>query len=332
MKGTSILVTGGTGFIGSHLVRRLYAAGARVAVITKYNSIFENVRLAGIWDKLTVIEADIRNLDSCLPLRRKKFDVIFHLAAYNHVGDSFTHVGESFDVNARGTANLLDSCRGFQRFVYISSSEVYGLQPGIPFRETASPLPISPYSIGKYGGELYCRMRRHAHGLPIAVVRPFNAFGPYQSAKAVIPELIIRCLKGKPIRTTEGLQTREFNYVENLVDGIIAAGAEPRAVGEVVNLGSGRDIAIRDLVKRIHSLSGSSSALEIGALPHRPTEIWKMAAANRKAASILNWKPKVSFEEGLKITIEWYREYLEVFENPASKLIRLGDYSRFGSV
>ncbi len=327
MKGKKVLITGAAGFIGSHLARRLLGLGARVHIVTKYASVFENVRLAGIWEKIRIIEADIRNLDSCLPLRGSKFDLIFHLAAYNHVGDSFTHVSESLDVNARGTANLLDSCRNYGRFVYVSSSEVYGLQDSAPFEERMSPRPLSPYAIGKFGGELYCRMRERAHGLPIAVVRPFNAFGPYQSAKAVIPELIIRCLKGKPVRTTSGKQTREFNYVENLVDGMIAAAVSRKAVGEVINLGSGEDIAIRDLARLIHRLSGSRSRLEIGALPHRPTEIWKMSARNRKAARLLGWKPAVGFAEGLKLTIAWYRRYLEIFENPDSELARLGDYA-----
>ena len=323
LKKKRVLVTGGSGFIPSHIVHRLVDTGAHVLVTTKYNSIIDNVRLADVWDSIDVIEADLRNQDSIRLIRNAKPDVIIHTAAYNHVGDSFTHFSEALDSNLKGTANLIEGLKDFERFVYISTSEVYGFQKTVPFEELKTPFPTSPYAVGKYGGELYCRMKHHVTGLPIAVVRPFNAFGPYQSPRAVLAELIINCLRGVPVRTTEGKQTREFNYVDNLVDGILMAATNRKAVGEVINLGTGREIPIRDVVRKIHKLTNSSSRLEIGVLPYRPTEIWRMCASNRKARRILGWSPEVGFEEGLKKTIEWYRAFTNEFFNPKSGLNRL---------
>jgi UDP-glucose 4-epimerase len=242
-----------------------------------------------------------------------RFDpqVVFHLAAYNHVGESFRQVEECFDVNAKGTANLLDVVPGTEAFIYTSTSEVYGHQSSVPFVETMNPEPISPYAITKYAGELYCRMKQRMKGSGrIVVLRPFNAYGPYQSTKAIIPELIINCLKGKPIRTTKGEQTREFNYVGNLVDGLILAADHPSNIEGPVNLASGEEVAIRDLVKKIAALTDTKSSIEIGALEYRPTEIWRMFADSSRARSLFGWTPRVSLDEGLKLTVDWYREYL----------------------
>ena len=325
-----VLVTGGTGFIGSHLTRSLLRLGAEVAVTTKYNSVIDNVRIADIWSRVRVIEADLRNLDSLLMLKKFAPQVIFHLAAYNHVGDSFTHIAESLDANGKGTANLLRACDDFERFVYISTSEVYGSQDSVPFVETMVPKPVSPYSVGKYAGELYCRMLMEEMKRPIAIVRPFNAFGPYQSTRAVIAETILTCLDGRPVFATEGCQTREFNYVSNLVDGMILAAEKDEAVGRVINIGAGEEIAICDLIRMIHRETGSSSELHIGALPNRPTEIWRMRADNARAKQFLEWEPKVPFVEGLRRTIAWFRDFRAEFENPEAGLQRLAAKSAEG--
>jgi len=323
VKNQRVLITGGAGFIGSHLTRRLVGLGADVTVVVKYKSIIDCVRLASVWNQIHVIEADLRNVDSLNQLKQRAFDVVFHLAAYNHVGDSFLHVSEAMTSNAVASANLLEAITDFGRFVYISTSEVYGLQIQVPFSENATPYPISPYAVGKYAGELYAQMKAHQTGRPIIRIRPFNTFGPYQSDRAVIPELIIKCLRGEPVETTEGLQTREFNYVDNIIDAFVSAAGIDPPPDQVVNVGSQREVAICDLVRTIHRLSQSDAPLRIGALPNRPTEIWRMCADNQRAATLLDWKPNISFEQGLERTIEWFRRYLEVFYNPSSALIRL---------
>ncbi len=322
MKNKKVLITGGSGFIGSHLTKRLVNLGADVSVTVKYKSIIDNVRLSPIWNDIKVIEADLRNLDSLKPIAKESYDIIFHLAAYNHVGDSFLHVNESLMSNAIATANLLESEIDFGRLVYTATSEIYGYQENVPFNEDFLPYPISPYAVGKYAGELYARMKNHENNMPIVFIRPFNTFGPYQSDRAVIPELIIKCLKNMPIETTEGKQTREFNYVDNIVDGFLAIATHKPISNEPINIGSNQEISIADLVKTIHTLCESDSDLKIGALDNRPTEIWRMSADNTKASEILGWEPKVSFEEGLKITIDWFRDFLDVFykESTLNKL------------
>jgi UDP-glucose 4-epimerase len=322
--GKRVLVTGGSGFIASHLCRRLLELGADLYVLVKYNSVIDNVRLAGLWDKLTPIEADLRNPDSLAQLNSFKPEIVYHLAAYNHVGDSFLHISEAVDSNGKGSINLLQAYEDYERFIYISTSEVYGYQEVVPFHEDSTPCPQSPYALGKYVGELYARQKWHTANRPIVILRPFNACGPYQSPRAITAELIIKCLRGEELITTEGQQTREFNFVENLVDGFILAGIKPDVIGQTVNLGCGQEIKIRDYVQLIHKLTASRSQLRIGELPTRPGEIWRMCADNRKAKDLLGWSPAVSLEDGLKRTIDWYRRYLAQFGDPYSPLAQLG--------
>ncbi len=306
-----VLVTGGSGFIGSHLVNQLITEGHEVAVTVRYGNVMKNERLRHCWDHIRVIEADLRNRGALAAIGEFAPELIFHLAAYNHVGQSFTQVEECFDVNAKGTANLLDTCPdSVERFVYMSTSEVYGHQTNVPFIETMCPEPISPYAITKYAGELYCHMKQRIGRAPsVVITRAFNTFGPYQSAKAVIPELIISCLKGEPVKTTKGEQTREFNYVSNVVDGLIKAAMHEETVQGPVNIAAGEEVSISDLVRKIAELTETRSQIEIGALPYRPTEIWRMYADSTRAREILKWQPTIMLEEGLKRTIAWFREY-----------------------
>ena len=311
MKRKRVLITGGSGFIGSHLVHRLLAEGAEVAVTVRYGNVMKNERLRDCWDDIRIIEADLRNRGALAYIGEFAPEVIFHLAAYNHVGQSFVQVEECFDVNAKGTANLIDTCgSSVERFVYMSTSEVYGLQTEVPFLESMCPQPISPYAITKYAGELYCHMKQRIGGeRSVVILRPFNTFGPYQSVKAVIPELIVNCLRGGPIKTTKGEQTREFNYVSNVVDALVMAGDHDGEIEGPVNIAAAEEVPIRDLVNKIAELTETRAQIEIGALPYRPTEIWRMYADSTRAREILGWQPKVSLEEGLKLTIEWFREY-----------------------
>ena len=315
MSGKRVLVTGGSGFIPSHLVERLMQDGCEVAVTVRYGNPIKNERLKSYWDDIIPIEADLRNRGALEKgLQDFKPATVYHLAAYNHVGQSFYQVEECFDVNAKGSANILDTCEMVgcvERFVYMSTSEVYGKQDSVPFEESMTPCPISPYAITKYSGELYCRMKQQMSGnMSIQIVRPFNVFGPYQSSKAVIPELILNCLNGIPVRTTKGEQTREFNYVDDIVDGLVLAGNMESSFDGPINLAAAEEVSIRDLVLKIAELTGSSSKIEIGAIPYRPTEIWRMYADNTRAQEILGWSPKVSLEDGLAKTIDWFRNYI----------------------
>ena len=155
-------------------------------------------------------------------------------------------------------------------------------------------------------------------GQPITVLRPFNAFGPYQSTRAVVAEIIMTCLNNDPVRATEGSQTREFNFVGNLVDGMILGATTDSAVGQIINIGAAEEIAIRDLIITIKEATNSSSELQFGSLPPRPTEITRMKCDNKLAKDILGWTPELDFSSGLDITIEWFRAFREVYGNPES--------------
>ena len=317
-RNKKILVTGGAGFIGSHLTKILVKAKAKVSVIVKYNSIINCPRLLNVWDKIKIIESDLRNIDSVYSIKKLKFDYIFHFAAYNHVGDSFRHVTENISSNLFSTINLLDHGPKFEKFIHIGSSEIYGLQKKIPFNVNEIPIPMSPYALAKYSSELYARLKSRQNKINLICLRPFNTFGPYQSEKAIIPEIIIKCLLGKEIRTTSGEQTREFNYVDNIVNGIMLACQKIKHLDNPINLGSNNPIKIKNLVKRIHKLTKSKSILKIGVIKHRPNEIWRMQAENKFATKTLGWKPLVTFDQGLKDSVEWYKIFIKLYFNKES--------------
>ena len=321
-KNKKVLITGGAGFIGSHLVKKLQSIGAKVHVVVKYNSFIDCPRISKIWNKINIIEADLRNTDSVLSFKNKKFDIVFHLAAYNHVGDSFKHVTENISSNLLSTVNLLNNGPKFKKFVHIGSSEIYGLQTKIPFNVEETPNPLSPYALSKFSSELFSIQQAKEKKLNIVCIRPFNTFGPYQSEKAIIPELIIKSLLNKEIKTTLGNQTREFNFIENIIDGILLIGKKSNFNNTPINLGSNKPVKIKNLIKIIHYLTNSQSSLKIGALKYRPNESWKMQANNKFAKNVLGWKPRVDFKDGLKITINWYKNFLRMY-NKDSLFIKI---------
>ena len=182
--------------------------------------------------------------------------------------------------------------------------------------------PMSPYAVTKFGSELFSILKSKSSKLDLVCVRPFNTFGPFQSEKAIIPEIIIKCLKNNEIKTTEGKQTREFNFVDNILDGILFLNQKIKNHIEPVNIGSNKPISIRDLVKKIHKLTHSKSKLKIGSLKYRPNEIWKMQADNKFVIS-KGWKPKIKLDEGLKLTIAWYRKFHKSYLDKKSFLKNL---------
>jgi UDP-glucose 4-epimerase len=317
-KNKKVLITGGAGFIGSHLVKRLVNVKAKVSVVVKYNSIINCPRLLGVWDKIKIIESDLRNLDSVDSLKKLKFDYIFHFAAYNHVGDSFRHVTENINSNLFSTINLLDHGPQFEKFIHIGSSEIYGLQKKVPFNVNEVPVPMSPYALAKYSSELYARLKSRQSRNNLICIRPFNTFGPYQSEKAIIPEMIIKCLLGKEIKTTSGEQTREFNYIDNIIDGILLLCKKVKHMDKPINLGSNNPIKIKDLVKKIHKFTKSESVLKIGAIKHRPNEIWKMQAENKFVTKNIGWKPAISFDQGLLNCVDWYKRFVKLYYDEKS--------------
>ena len=322
LKNKKILVTGGAGFIGSHLTQRLVNAGAKVTVTVKYNSIIDCPRLMKIWEKIDIVEADLRNTDSVSEMKKLKFDLVFHLAAYNHVGDSFKHVMENINSNIISTVNLLNNGPKIKKIIHMGSSEIYGLQSKLPFNVSEKPNPMSPYALTKFGSELFAILKSKSNKLDLICVRPFNTFGPFQSEKAIIPEMIIKCIQNKEIKTTGGKQTREFNYIDNIIDGILFLNKKIKHRIEPVNIGSNQPISIKNLVQKIHKFTNSKSKLKIGSLRYRPNEIWNMQA-NNKFIIAKGWKPRISFDEGLKQTISWYRNFYKTYLNNKSTFNKL---------
>jgi UDP-glucose 4-epimerase len=310
LEGRRVLVTGATGFIGSHLVRRLAAGGVDVHALTSTVSSVYPARLLGLRDSITMHEGSLNDrsaMDSVVAQVRPTH--VFHLGAYTHVGKSWQRVDECIQTNVQGTVNLLEALAGsgYERFVYTGTSEIYG-DVAVPFREDAFVNPISPYSVSKYAGERYCRMFHAGYGWPIVMVRPFNAYGPWQSPDRVIPEIIARALRGEELKMTQGAQTREFNYVDDLVDGFIRAAVTPGIEGELFNLGCGEEVSMRDLALTVLALMGDPIKPQFGALPDRPTEIWRMYCDGTKAREVLSWSPQHTLADGLEKTIAWYTE------------------------
>ena len=313
LVGVRVLVTGATGFIGSHLSRRLVDGGAQVHALTSTVSSVYPVRLVDIRDRITLYGGNLNDSGAMASVvERADPKIVFHLGAYTHVGKSWDRVDECIQTNIHGTVNLLQALArsGYERFVYTSTSEVYG-DVAVPFREDSVVDPLSPYAVSKYAGERFCRMLHRGRSWPIVVVRPFNAYGPAQSPDRVIPEIIVKALRNERLAMTEGRQTREFNYVEDLAEGFIKAATVPGIEGDVFNIGGGEEISMRDLAKTILGLMGDPIVAELGALPNRPTEIWSMRSDVSKARDRLGLAPATPLEEGLEKTIDWYRRELE---------------------
>lgn len=313
-----VLVTGATGFIGSHLVRRLLVEGAEVHALSSTVSSVYPTRLLDFRERVELHEGNLTDRSAMdVLVHQVRPTHVFHLGAYTHVGKSWNRVDECIQANLQGTVNLLQALEpvGYERFVFTGTSEIYG-DVAVPFVETAKVHPVSPYAVSKYAGEEFCRIFQQARGWPVVMVRPFNAYGPAQSPDRVVPEIIVRALRQQRLAMTHGLQTREFNYVEDLVDGLVRAATTEGVDGELFNLGCGEETSIRSLATTILELLGNPIAAEFDALPERPSEIPRMFSESSKARTLLGWNPRWTLADGLATTIDWYRVELERSGSP----------------
>jgi UDP-glucose 4-epimerase len=311
IKRALTVVTGGAGFIGSELVRQLAEGGARVAVIDNLvNGKREN--LSGLpADRVTLLDHDIRDLSAYAALLREA-DVVYHLACLG-VRHSVHSPIENHEVNATGTLRLLDASReaGVPKFVYVSSSEVYGTAQWAPLNEDHPTFPSTVYGGSKLAGEAYTRAFHKTYDYPTVVVRPFNTYGPRSHHEGdsgeVIPKFLLRCLAGKPMVVFgDGTQTRDFTYVSDSARGIILAGTETAAIGRTINLGSGAEVAINDLARTVAQIAGRSDA-EIIHDEGRPGDVLRLCADMSKARTLLGYEVRVPLAEGLSRLLEWYR-------------------------
>jgi len=304
------LVTGGAGFIGSHIVEALVRRGCYVRVLDNFSSgKINNIR--AVLGKIELVRGDIRSLATCKKATRG-IDFVLHQAALRSVPKSMLNPAEYNEVNIQGTLNMLEASleSKVKSFVFASSSSVYGEVKTFPEKEDFLPGPISPYAVTKLAGEHYCRMFAYHYGLPTVSLRYFNAFGPRQAPDdeyaAVIPRFITCMLKGKspPIFGT-GRQSRDFTYVGNIVEANIRACGKLNLKGEVFNIATGKDCAILELVRLLNKILGTS--LEPRFLSARPGDVFKTHADLSRARRILGFLPRIKFSEGLRLTAEYFK-------------------------
>ena len=241
---------------------------------------------------------------------------MFHLAALIGIPYSYVAPESYVQVNVQGTINVAAACHrhGVSRLVHTSTSETYGTAITAPISEDHPLQPQSPYSASKIGGDMMALSFHHAFDLPVAVARPFNTYGPRQSTRAVIPTILSQLHKGaKQIELGSTTPTRDFNYVEDTVAGFLAVAASDRAIGEVVNIGSGREISIGDLVQLLIEITGSPAEIVTDEARLRPagSEVERLLCDNGRAKEWTGWQPEVSLEEGLRRTSDWVRDHLD---------------------
>jgi len=312
--GKKVLVTGAGGFIGSHLVEKLVALGARPRALVHYNA-------RGSWGWLdqspVVNQVEVVAGDICDPgsveAATNGVEIVFHLAALIAIPYSYVAPESYVRTNVLGTLNALQAARrvGVSRFVHTSTSEVYGTAREVPIKETHPLQGQSPYSASKIGADKIAESFHASFAVPVVTVRPFNTFGPRQSARAVIPTIITQLLAGADkIKLGSLHPTRDLNFAANTVEGFIAAAEPPEAIGQTFNLGSNREITIGDLAQLIIKIVGVPAEIESDSARVRPanSEVGRLLADNTRARDLLGWAPRVTLEEGLEQTVAWLRE------------------------
>jgi UDP-glucose 4-epimerase len=304
------LVTGGVGFIGAELVYQLADEGAKVVVIDNLvNGRREHLHgLPG--EQVQLVVADIRDRRRMAELM-SGVEIVFHLACLG-VRHSIHSPHENHEVNATATLGLLSAARaaGVKRFVYVSSSEVYGSARWVPMTEEHPTFPTTVYGASKLAGECYTRAFYQTYGYPTVVVRPFNSYGQRchheGDSGEVIPRFLLRCMAGRPIVVFgDGTQTRDFTYVSDTARGILMAGSVDAAVGETINLGSGREVAISEVARQVAAVVGRPD-IPVRHDPSRPGDVARLCADASKARRLLGFEPRVSLRDGLTRLRDWY--------------------------
>jgi NAD dependent epimerase/dehydratase len=317
----TVLVTGAGGFIGSNLTERLVELGANTKAFVRYNS-RNDWGLLELLPKETlnqteVIMGDLKDADAVLHAA-EDVDIIFHLGALIAIPYSYLHPRETIGTNILGTLNVLTSAKenGTEKVVHTSTSEVYGTARYVPIDENHPLQGQSPYSASKIGADKIAESFYRSFELPVAIIRPFNTYGPRQSARAVIPTIITQALTKEKIFLGSVHPTRDYTYVKDVVEGFIKVAESPKSVGEVINIGSNFEISIGDLANQIISLTGKTAEIITDPVRVRPqdSEVERLWCDNTKAKNILKWEPKISLEQGLENTIEWIIDNLTLYK------------------
>ena len=317
----TVLVTGAGGFIGSHLTEHLVDLNANVKAFVRYNSrndwgLLELLPKDKL-DKVEVIMGDLRD-EHAVRQATKDVDVVFHLASLIAIPYSYIHPREVVETNVIGTLNVMMAANenNVEKVVHTSTSEVYGTAVYVPIDENHPLQGQSPYSASKIGADKIAESFYRSFDLPVAIIRPFNTYGPRQSARAVIPTIITQALTSDKVYLGSLHPTRDYTYIEDIVDAFIKVAESRNSVGEVINFGSNFEISIGDLAKLIISMVGKDIEIVIDPRRIRPekSEVERLRCDNTKAKKLLGWEPKVTLEEGLKRTIEWISEHINLYK------------------
>lgn len=312
LENRRILVTGADGFIGSHLTEMLVKKGARVKALSYYNSFNHWGWLEDIscLKDIDVLTGDVRDPHYCMRITRDT-DIIFHLAALIAIPYSYVTPDSYVDTNIKGTINI---CQGVlenecERMIHTSTSEVYGTAQYVPIDEKHPLQPQSPYSASKIGADAMAKSFFNAFDLPLTIARPFNAYGPRQSARAVIPTIITQIASGKKVIELGDLTpTRDLSYVENVCHGFLTLAECDNAIGETVNIGSNSEVSIKDVLNLIKEIMHSDVEVATDNRRLRPdkSEVYRLWCDNRKIRELTDFVPMVSFREGIEKTIVWF--------------------------
>ena len=313
-NGRKVLVTGAAGFIGSHLTEELVRQGATTRAMVHYNSAGSRGWLdhSPVAKDIEFVAGDIADRDS-IKGAMTGCDAVFHLAALIAIPYSYRAPESYIRTNVIGTMNALQAARelSVSRFVQTSTSEVYGTARYAPIDENHPLQGQSPYSASKIGADKIAEAFHLSFQVPVTTVRPFNTYGPRQSARAVIPTIIGQCVNGTKVQLGALAPTRDFTFVADTVAGFLAAASSPDTIGETVNLGVGEEISIGDLAKLIAELMGKSVSIEQQDTRLRPqgSEVERLCSDNSKARKLVKWTPATSLRDGLQQTITWFKTH-----------------------
>lgn len=318
--GKRVLVTGAGGFIGSQLTESLVHSGAQVRAFVRYNSRADAGLLRQlprqVLDEVEIVAGDLRD-SAAVDGAVAGVNIVYHLGAIISIPYSYKHPMETAETNFMGTLNVLLACRehGVERLVHTSTSEVYGTAQFTPMDESHPLQGQSPYSASKIGADKLVESFYRSYNLPAVTVRPFNTYGPRQSARAVIPTIITQALTGDCIRLGNLDARRDFAYVRDTVSGFLRAAFAPNVTGQELNLGTGQDISVGELAEHIIRLVGRPIEIESESERMRPekSEVMRLLSDNGLARRLLGWEPAYSLEDGLRETIAWIGDHLDFY-------------------
>ncbi|MBU3181556.1 NAD-dependent 4,6-dehydratase LegB [Clostridium psychrophilum] len=321
-QGKKVLITGSEGFIGSHLTERLVKLGADVTALVQYNS-FNNWGWIDTFDKnikenIKVVTGDIREYDGIKRIIKGQ-EVVLHLAALIAIPYSYLSPMAYVKTNVEGTTNVLEACReyGVEKIIHTSTSETYGSALYVPIDEKHPIQGQSPYSASKIGADKMAESYYKSFDMPIAIIRPFNTYGPRQSARAIIPTIISQILAGKTeIKLGSLTPTRDFNFVKDTAEAFIKVAESTKTIGEVINAGSNFEITIEDTVKKIIRIIGKDVKIICDDERIRPknSEVNRLWADNTKIKELTGWKPAYNIDKGLEATVAWIKNNMQYFK------------------